>query len=83
MIDVPVYMIDEEDEERSELLGLPSNADAFLILHHFRDSSIDGYYTDTVVHTQTKTIDIVLLISGSAYRTPYSSRLENKLKALL
>jgi hypothetical protein len=49
----------------------------------FSETAIDAYYVQKHVDSETKTKNIVIVVSGTTYCTPYSEEKEKLIKSCL
>jgi hypothetical protein len=96
MKSIPIYIYDTAIKEKiqalmdeNESLGfdknkIPSTKVKFILVDFFfNEEQFIGYWVDLDINDDSGTIDIVIYIGGSSFRTPYSEERQRFLNQLL
>ena len=96
MKSIPIYIYDTAIKEKIQLLideneslgfdknKIPSVKVKFVLVEFFFDEDkFIGYWVDTDINDDSGTVDIVIYIGGTSFRTPYTEERQRFLNQLL
>ncbi len=85
MKSIEIFIWDGNKIKQNELLGKDTYdcTNMYLSNLFFSETSIDGYYIQNHIDSETKTKNIIIVIGGSTFCSPYTEEKEKLLKSCL
>lgn len=85
MKSIEIFIWDGNKIKENELLGKDENdcKNMYLSNLNFSETSLDGYYIQQHIDSETNTRNIILIIGGSTFCSPYTEEKEKLLKSCL
>ena len=69
---VDIYLIDYDESDRNESLGIKNKQNPKKTAFWFNDALFSGFYIDDEIDDYTDSEDIVFFVGSSSYRTPFN-----------
>ena len=80
---IEIFIWNGENIKKNELMGNENSSDMYLTELFFSGTSVDGYYVQQHIDSETKTRNIIIVVGGNTYCSPYSEDKERLIKSCL